>query len=76
MAKGDRIYIGIRDTQNGAVSGIVEARQNGRSVKSETVKENNINWLVVQEITRGGTIVEEIKVQLNDVILIKTSKGE
>ena len=76
MAKGDRIYIGIRDVQNGTVSGEVIARQNGRSVTSETVKDSGINWLVVQETTRGGTVIEEIKVQLSDVVLIKTTKRE
>ena len=81
MAKGDQIFIGVRNegersAANGFVSGVVTARQNGRSVTSKIEKESGINWLVVQETTRGGTIVEEIKVQLIDVVLIKTTRRE
>jgi len=27
-------------------------------------------------VTRGGTVIEEIKVQLSDVVMIKTTKKE
>jgi len=76
MAKGDRIYVGIRSGSEGVVSGEVIAKQNGRSVTSTIEKDSGINWLVLQEVTRGGTLIEEIKVNLNDVVLTKTTKKE
>jgi len=58
MAKGDQINIAIQGV-DGTFNTI--ARQNGRTVTYEFVKEGNINWLVVKELTRGGTVVAETR---------------
>jgi len=76
MAKGDRISVGIRNDLGPLTSHEIVAKQNGRSVTSTIENENKVNWLVLQEVTRGGTVIEEVKVQLNDVVLIKTTKKE
>lgn len=74
--KGDRIYVGIRNGSEGVVSGEVNATQNGRSVISTIEKDAGVMWLVLQEVTRGGTVVEEIKVQLSEVVLTKTTRKD
>lgn len=76
MAKGDRISVGIRNDMGPLMVHDIVARQNGRAVTSTIENENKVNWLVLQEVTRGGTVIEEVKVQLSDVVMIKTSKRE
>jgi hypothetical protein len=76
MAKGDFISVLVR-TGNGATTDTkVEAQQNGRNIGYEWVKDGNIAWLVVKEITRGGTTVVENRFAASEVVQMTVSKRE
>ena len=68
MAKGDTITIDKAFT--------VTASQAGRTVDLEWEKDGGINWAVVRERTRGGTLVREVKVAATSIISIEVSKKE
>lgn len=66
MAKGDTITV---VTKTGSEI-IVRAAQNGRVVRKSIEKESGISWLVIQEVTRGGTVINETQVSLADVMTV------
>ena len=73
MSKGDRIMVAVRGVEGPFVT---EASQNGRTVSYEFVKDSGVNWLVVTEITRGGTIVQESRFAADQVTaLVKKEKA-
>ena len=62
--KGDRINVLVRDhvTQ-------IAASVSGRTVEATTEKEGGITWLVVREVTRGGTVIHEARFTMTDVVM-------
>lgn len=72
MAKGDTIKV---VTKSGNLLE-VKAAQNGRQVTKNIEKDSGFTWLVVQEVTRGGTVVNETKVALVDVMSVTTLARE
>jgi hypothetical protein len=66
--KGDQINVMVRTGDTTFVRSS-SATVSGRVVSGAIEKESNINWLVVRESTRGGTVVHEAKYQLTDVIM-------
>lgn len=72
MAKGDIINVWIRGRE-GATE--IIASQNGRTVEKEYITESGTKWLIVREITRGGTVIREMTVALSDVeAVLKVSR--
>jgi hypothetical protein len=70
MSKGDSATVGFKTGNEYKVQEIV-ARQNGRKVTYEFVNESKYNWLVVQEQTRGGTVVDEARFKVDDVLYLR-----
>jgi hypothetical protein len=66
MAKGDTIKVWMRDAETLEIV----ASQNGRTVEKEISKESGLNWLVIKEVTRGGTVIREMTVALSDVTAV------
>jgi hypothetical protein len=66
--KGDQITVMLR-TGDSTVTNTVSASKSGRTVSANVEKQANVNWLVVTEYTRGGTITHESKYQLTDVVM-------
>jgi hypothetical protein len=73
MAKGDQIGIGIRGIDSPFIT---TARQNGRTVTYEFLKEGTINWIVVKELTRGGTVVNETRAPADLVSVLSVAIKE
>lgn len=72
MAKGDQITIATRLGDKVTVI----ARQNGRRVENSIEKEAGINWLIVREVTRGGTAVQTLKVAMDAVMSVMEERQE
>lgn len=72
MAKGDSINV---VTKTGSQISVVAA-QNGRKVIKSIEKESGFTWLVIQEVTRGGTVVNETQIALVDVTSVTTMSRE
>jgi hypothetical protein len=75
VAKGDIIDVTYR-TPVGIQSARVEARQNGRKVEYELTNEQKLSWVVVKEVTRGGTTVMEARFIASEVLAVRTEKKE
>lgn len=73
MAKGDYITVQLRD---GGGEKSIEARQNGRTVSYEWANDGKVQWLVVQELTRGGTTVYEGRFAASDVVAVYQQKKD
>lgn len=73
MSKGDQISVaarGIADPIHTA------AQQAGRTVDYEWEKDGNVQWLVIREKTRGGTIVRENRFPATEVLWLAVMKKE
>lgn len=66
MAKGDSIKVWMRDSETLEIV----ATQNGRTVEKAIEKDAGINWLLIREQTRGGTVIREMTVALPDVVAV------
>lgn len=75
MAKGDLITVVLRSSDGTLTMG-VEARQNGRKVEIESIKDLGIGWIVVKELTRGNTVVAERRFVAAEVLAIEIDKKE
>jgi len=71
MAKGDYIVI---DTKTGTAT--VTADQNGRRVEIESVKDLGLGWIVMKEVTRGGTVVRETRVVSTEVVSVVINRRD
>jgi len=67
MSKGDYIAVGVRGLGDAFRT---EATQNGRSVTYSFETESKVQWLVVREITRGGTVVQESRYPSDQVLCL------
>lgn len=76
MAKGDNIEIHIRGGEHGVLAFSVEAAQNGRRVEYDWDKDGGLQWLVVKEVTRGGTVIEEQRFPVVEVVAMKVHRKE
>ena len=65
--KGDRITVTVR-SDGRLLPTDIEASAAGRTVTAETEKDSGINWLVVKESTRGGTLCREARFQITEVV--------
>jgi hypothetical protein len=63
--KGDLIKVVDRFGNTSSI----QATVSGRNVTAAVEKESGINWLVVAEVTRGGTVVHEARYQVADVVM-------
>ena len=71
MSKGDLISIVTRTHTADVV-----ARQNGRRVEVESVKDLGLGWIVAREVTRGGTVVSEHRFVATEVVSILIDKRD
>ena len=76
MAKGDRIGVQIRTGGGNTFMGMIEAHQNGRVVDYSWEKDGGLQWLVVQEKTRGGTLIAESRFAATEVVSFHVEKKE
>jgi hypothetical protein len=79
MAKSDKIEVHVRNSNGGQFGFIpysVEASQAGRKVAYEWEKDGGLQWLVIKEMTRGGTVVHETRVNAADVVLLRRNQKE
>lgn len=76
MAKGDCIVVRVRTGGGGTFSGETVARQNGRIVDYSWEKDGGLQWLVVKELTRGGTLVCESRYAASEVVSLSVEKRE
>jgi hypothetical protein len=67
MSKGDYITVAIRGLEGPWKT---EASQNGRTVKHSFNTESGVKWLVIQEITRGGTVIQESRYPADQVLVM------
>lgn len=72
MAKGDTIRVILRDV----VPETITARQNGRQLEMNTEKDSGISWTVIEEKTRGGTVVRTSRFRTDEVIAVHFEKVE
>jgi len=75
MAKGDFIEV-VAVIGNTTGSYRVTAEKQGRSVESEWGKEGNQQWYVIQERTRGGTVIQEQRCAVASIVAITIVKKE
>jgi len=69
MAKGDSMTVHV--DEGASVRPIhVTARKSGRTAIYEIVNEAKVNWLVVSERTRGGTLIHEVRIPLDRAVAI------
>lgn len=73
MSKGDQISVAARGIGD-AVHTCAE--QAGRTVDYEWEKDGNVQWLIVRERTRGGTIVRENRFPASEVLWLAVAKKE
>lgn len=71
MAKGDKITAWIRSGDTLAPFSI-EASQNGRRLEMSFEKDGNIAWIVLTEVTRGGTITWQDRFRADEVVLLRS----
>ena len=70
MAKGDKITVHVR-AGDALTNYSLEASQNGRTVEVAFERDGNVQWLVVSELTRGGTLVWEDRYKADEVVLVR-----
>lgn len=70
MSKGDTVKVGFLTGNTFGVQEI-SARQNGRRVEYEFTTEAKYGWLHVVEVTRGGTVVDEARFKVDDVLYVR-----
>jgi len=75
MAKGDYITALVRAGDTIAPYGVT-ASQNGRKVDYEIATADKIVWVVIQELTRGGTVVMEFRFRADEVVGVQKSAKE
>lgn len=75
MAKEDNITVLVRAGDT-IVPYVLTASQNGRKVEFEISKADNIVWVVLKELTRGGTVVHEDRFRADEVVGIRKSAKE
>lgn len=73
MSKGDQIAVVVRGI-NGPMT--MTARQNGRTVEYTFETESKVNWIVVKELTRGGTVVAEHRYPADEVLMLAREAKE
>ena len=73
MAKGDSVEVRVRGDD---ATHLLKAAQNGRKVNYTFEKDGNIVWLVVQEVTRGGTVIDEGRFPASEVTTIRRQAKE
>jgi hypothetical protein len=73
MAKGDTVTV---TTKSGIGDFVVEAQQLGRKIGYAWEKQGTNHWLVVREVTRGGTTVREMIFALDEVVSIDMKAKE
>lgn len=71
MAKGDEVEIATEQHVY-----VVRATKTGRQVEWSVEKENNINFVVATERTRGGTLIHEVRIPLDKAIAIVKQRAE
>jgi hypothetical protein len=70
MSQGD--YVEVTYGHPGGISSTtLTAEKQGRRVTQEWEKDGNINWLVIRELTRGGTVVREDRYSAATVIHVR-----
>lgn len=69
MAKGDTIEV-VYKTGVGTAIQVFTARQNGRQLGTRFEKDTGVNWFVVEELTRGGTIVAICRFKVEEVVAV------
>jgi hypothetical protein len=65
--KGDSITVHIRNGVGSSTT--IIATVSGRTVSASVEKDSGINWLVVTEATRGGTVIHEARFTMTDVVM-------
>lgn len=75
MAQGDTISV-VYKTGVGTATSTIVATKEGRKVEHETVKEDGAQWIVVRELTRGGTLVREARFTKSEVVALVTGHDE
>ena len=67
--KGDSLTIHVDEGAN--VRPIhVMARKSGRRAEYRIVNEQKTDWLIVEEVTRGGTIIHQVRIPLSRAVAI------
>jgi hypothetical protein len=74
MAKGDVVTIRYRNGV-GVEASATEATQNGRTVGYEIEKDGGSQWVVVREMTRGGTEVRHRRFLMSEVVSIEHDRA-
>ena len=72
MSKGDYISVTVRTGGAGLTQRTVTAEKSGRTVEYEMSKDAGLQWIVVTERTRGGTIVREERFTASEVLILSS----
>lgn len=69
MALGDKITI-VYKTGVGTEAGSISATKEGRVVEWRLEKDTGLHWLIVEERTRGGTVIRESRFAAPEVVAV------